>query len=108
MWRIIRYGCSSLKPTVVLWKNKIPAEIYMKRLCIQEETFANAKPSTSGTMLGRNHMCIASRSTKTYYGQTFLLPAETVKNHETRPNHERIASANDQSESDEGSRLKGI
>lgn len=29
------------------------------------------------------------------------LPAETVKNHETWPNHERIASANDQSESRE-------
>jgi len=80
----------------------------MKRLCIQEETFVDAKPLTSGTKLGQNHMCTASQSTKTYYGQTFLLPAETVKNHETRPNHKRIASANDQSEFVEGSRLKRI
>lgn len=80
----------------------------MKRLCIQEETFVDTKPLTSGTKLWQNHMCTASQSTKTYYGQTFLLPAETVKNHETRPNHERIASANDQSESVEGSHLKGI
>lgn len=53
-------------------------------------------------MLGWDHVC-SSQGTK-----TFLLPAETVENQETRPNHERIASANDQSESTEKSRLKDI
>jgi len=53
-------------------------------------------------MYGWDHVC-NSRDTK-----TFFLPAETVENHETRPNHERIASVNDQSESTEKSRLKEI
>lgn len=44
---------------------------------------------------GRKIICVRRKSRGT---KTFLVPAKPVENHETQPNHEQIASANDRSE----------